>query len=313
MIVTLGETLVCFSPEEPGRLDAARRFRKSVGGAESNTAIGLARLGCRTSWISALGADPFGDEIVRVLRGEGVEVDAVRRTPHAPTGIMIKELRSVDDVRVHYYRKGSAASLLSERDIHSGLIAGASAVHLTGITCALGEGPRKAVHRMLELCNEQRVPVSFDPNLRFKLWTAEEAATEISWILPFVQTVLLSEGELAVCTLTTDLDAGIRKLQDEGVRTVAVRRGRRGAIAEEDGVRVEVDAEPVILVDPVGAGDAFNAGFLFGRDRDYPLDQSAAIGNWAAGQVVAHPGDWEGLPTAEEFNQWIKSERHIDR
>jgi 2-dehydro-3-deoxygluconokinase len=313
MIVTLGETLVCFSPEEPGRLEAAWRFRKSVGGAESNTAIGLARLGCRTSWISALGTDPFGDEIVRVLRGEGVEVDAVRRTPHAPTGIMIKELRSINDVRVHYYRKGSAASLLSERDIHPGLIDGASAVHLTGITCALGEGPRSAVHRVLELCDDHAVPVSFDPNLRLKLWTAEEAAAEISWILPFVQTMLLSEWELAVCTLTNDLDAGIRKLQEQGVHTIVIRRDRWGAVAEEDGVRVEAEAEPVTLVDPVGAGDAFNAGFLFAREHDYPLHQCAAIGNWAAGQVVAHPGDWEGLPTAEEFNQWIKSERHIDR
>jgi 2-dehydro-3-deoxygluconokinase len=313
MIVTLGETLVCFSPEEPGRLEAARRFRKSVGGAESNTAIGLARLGCRTSWISALGTDPFGDEIVRVLRGEGVDVDAVRRTPHAPTGIMIKELRSIDDVRVHYYRKGSAASLLSERDIHPGLIAGASGVHLTGITCALGEGPRSAVHRILELCNEQHVPVSFDPNLRLKLWTAEEAAAEISWILPFVRTMLLSEWELAVCTLTNDLDAGIQKLQERGVRTIVIRRERWGAVAEEEGVRVEAEAEPVTLVDPVGAGDAFNAGFLFARQRDYPLQQCAAIGNWAAGQVVAHPGDWEGLPTAEDFELWIKSERHTDR
>jgi 2-dehydro-3-deoxygluconokinase len=69
----------------------------------------------------------------------------------------------------------------------------------------------------------------------------------------------------------------------------------------------------VTLVDPVGAGDAFNAGFIFARDRDYPLHQCAAIGNWAAGQVVAHPGDWEGLPTAEEFDAWIKSERQIDR
>jgi 2-dehydro-3-deoxygluconokinase len=313
MIVTLGETLVCLSPEEPGRLEAAHRFHKSVGGAESNTAIGLARLGCRASWISAVGTDPFGDEIVRVLRGEGVDVDAVRRTPQAPTGIMIKEPRSIDDVRVHYYRKGSAASLLSERDIHPGLIAGASGVHLTGITCALGEGPRGAVHRLLELCDEQGVPVSFDPNLRLKLWTAEEAAAEISWILSFVQTVLLSEWELAVCTRTNDLDIGIRKLQDQGVRTIAVRRGRWGAVAEEDGARVEVEAEPVTLVDPVGAGDAFNAGFLFARDRDYPLHQCAAIGNWAAGQVVAHPGDWEGLPTAEEFDAWIKSERQIDR
>ena len=313
MILTLGETLVCFTPEERGRLESVRRFRKSVGGAESNTAIGLSRLGRKTAWISRLGRDPFGDEIIRVLRGEGVDIQAVKRVPDAPTGIMIKELRAPDDVRVHYYRAGSAASQLSESDIDPCLVADASRVHLTGVTCALGEGPRRALRYLLELCREQSVSVSFDPNLRLKLWSAEKAASEMARIFPLVDTVLASEWELVACTRTEQIEDGIRRLQELGVDTVVVRRGHLGTVAVEDGSRVESEAAPVTAVDVVGAGDAFNAGFLFGRDQGHSLDHCVAVGNWSASQVVAHPGDWEGLPTANDYQAWRNSEKHVDR
>jgi len=109
-LLTVGEPLICLTAA--GRLSASPSLAKSVGGAEANVAIGLARLGLRTGYVSRVGADPFGDEIVRTLRGEGVDVSRVQRSTARPTGLMVKELRSPHDVRVHYYRQGSAVTEL---------------------------------------------------------------------------------------------------------------------------------------------------------------------------------------------------------
>ena len=122
--------------------------------------------------------DPFGEEILKVLRGEGVDVSAVVRVDGEPTGLMIKELRTPTEVHVHYWRRGSAAAGLGPEDVDDRLLASASRVHLTGITLALGERPRAAVHKVLRRCAELRVPVSFDPNLRRKLRPVAESVAD---------------------------------------------------------------------------------------------------------------------------------------
>ncbi len=175
-VLTLGETLIALDAAEPGRIESVRMLRKTVAGAESNTAIGLARLGCRVAWVSRVARDPFGEEVLKVLRGEGVDVGAVVRVDGAPTGLMIKERRTATEVHVHYWRSGSAAAGLGPEDVDERLVAEARRVHLTGITLSLGERPRAAVHKVLRCCAERGIPVSFDPNLRRKLRPVADAA-----------------------------------------------------------------------------------------------------------------------------------------
>jgi len=287
-LLTVGEPLICLTAA--GRLSASPSLAKSVGGAEANVAIGLARLGLRTGYVSRVGADPFGDEIVRTLRGEGVDVSRVQRSTARPTGLMVKELRSPHDVRVHYYRQGSAVTELDG----IGHAPAARHVHATGITLALGAGPAAAVGELLAAARAMGAGVSFDPNIRLKLWSLEDAVLALREILPQVDDLLLSEAEALALSGAGELDEALLWLVDRGIARVVVRRGAAGAVGAGGGERVEVAAGAAgPVLDSVGAGDAFTAGYLFERLRGATFAAAMATGTWAAGHVVAHLGDYE--------------------
>jgi sugar/nucleoside kinase (ribokinase family) len=307
-LLTVGEPLVCLAAS--GRLTASRSLDKSIGGAEANVAIGLARLGLRAGYVSRVGEDPFGDEIVRTLRGEGVDVSRVQRSPQRPTGLMVKELRSPTDVRVHYYRQGSAATELGG----IGDVPPARHAHATAITLALGPGPAAAVAELLVAARAMGASVSFDPNIRLKLWSLDAAVTAIRAILPLVDDLLLSEAEALAIAGTGELEEALRRLAGHGVARVVVRRGAEGAVGIAGAQRVEVPAEAVgPVVDSVGAGDAFTAGYLFERLAGETFAAALATGAWAAGQVVAHPGDYEGLPDRADYDAWRGRTTTVDR
>jgi 2-dehydro-3-deoxygluconokinase len=307
-LLTVGEPLICLAAS--GRLAAAPSLGKSMGGAEANVAIGLARLGLRAGYVSRVGADPFGDEIVRTLRGEGVDVSRVQRSPQRPTGLMVKELRSPADVRVHYYRQGSAATELDG----IGEVPPARYVHATGITLALGAGPAAAVHELLAAARAMGASVSFDPNIRLKLWSLDDAVAAVREVLPSVHDLLLSEAEALAVAGARDLDAALRVLADHGIARVVVRRGAEGAVGVAGGGRVAVAAEAAgPVLDSVGAGDAFTAGYLFERLAGRAFAAAMATGAWAAGHVVAHTGDYEGLPDRADYDAWRGRAATVDR
>lgn len=307
-LLTVGEPLICLTGR--GRLGASPALAKSIGGAEANVAIGLARLGLRAGYVARVGADPFGDEIVRTLRGEGVDVTRVQRSQTRPTGLMVKELRAPSDVRVHYYRHGSAATELDG----IGAIAPARHVHATGITLALGAGPASAVHELLAAAGPMGATVSFDPNLRLKLWSLEDAVRAVRAVLPYVDDLLLSEAEALAVAGAGDVDEALRRLLDRGVARVVVRSGAAGALGADGEHRVQVAAQAAgPVVDSVGAGDAFTAGYLFERLRGASFDAAMATGAWAAGHVVAQLGDYEGLPERADYDAWRGPGRAADR
>lgn len=163
-----------------------------IGGSESNVAIGLQRLGAHAVWCSRLGADSLGQLVEREIRAEGVDV-RVTVDPHAPTGPMIKERRTLAAQRVSYYRAGSAASRISPDDIDQELIANAAVVHLSGITPALSAQAADTVRKLVADANAAGVPVSFDLNYRANLWSPEDAAAFYRAILPKVDIVFAGE------------------------------------------------------------------------------------------------------------------------
>ncbi len=225
------------------------------------------------------------------------------RSDRAPTGLMIKEARSPEDIHVYYYRHGSAAAGLSEADVPEDLVAGAGHVHLTGITLALGDGPAAALRKTLSIAKANEVPVSFDPNLRRKLWGDGEAVAAYEEIGEDVDDLLISRHEASVCAGTADLDEAIDYLAGFGIPRVALRRGARGVLGIADGERHEMAAHPVgSVVDTVGAGDAFNAGYLHGRISGRSFPEALDCGNWVASRVIAHAGDYEGLPSRQEYD-----------
>ncbi len=309
-VVTIGETMALLTAPSKG-LHSGSCLPIGIGGAESNVAIGLARLGIASTWISRLGADAFGDLVTREIRAEGVRVIA-HQDPQAPTGMMIKEHRNGQPWRVRYYRSGSAASRLSPADIEESAVAGADVLHLTGITPALGARPLAAVHRAIDIAHSAGTLVSFDVNYRSTLWTTAEAAPVLTGLVARADLVFAGPEEAALILGWDqrlsgqpsfddgeDLARGLLKL---GPSTVVVKLGALGAVGLVGDQAHRSPAQPITVVDAVGAGDAFVAGYLSELVSGGSVPDCLATGNALGAAVCQIPGDWEGLPTRDELD-----------
>lgn len=306
-VFTFGETMVLFQPEQMLPLEYIHQFPKRIGGAESNVAIGLTRLGHSTSWYSKLGNDPFGRFILKSIRGEGVDTSSCRFTDEAPTGLIFKEQLSPEDMNVYYYRQGSSASLMEPEDLDEETIAQARILHISGITPALSESCRLTVMRSIEIAKQNGTMVVFDPNMRLKLWSAERARKVFNEIAANADVILpgLDEGQLM--TGETEVEAVAEALMGDGDKTIVIKLGSKGAYLHSKSEKVYVDGFPVErIVDPVGAGDGFAAGILSGILRQEPMQQVVRRANAVGAMVVGVSGDIEGLPTFEAVEQFMK-------
>ena len=303
-VVTLGESMAALASTAPGPLRHASHLRLSIAGAESNVAIGVRRLGHPAAWIGRVGADEFGALILERLRAEQVDVSAARIDPDAPTGLLVKEQRTPDVTRVHYYRTGSAGSRLRPEDLAEGraarLIADAAVLHLTGITPLLSTGASEAVVRAVELAAAAGVPVSLDVNHRTALGSPARMRELLRPLLPRVSHLFAGEQELLLLTDTTDEQRALRTLHGTDV---IVKRGASGAsvYSPRHPEPVHAPAVPVRAVDPVGAGDAFVAGYLAGLLDGPPVPERLRLGCLTGAFAVSVPSDWSGLPTRDEL------------
>lgn len=262
-VVTIGESMVLFQSLQDGPLPYAPLFTKSIAGAESNVAVGLTRLGRRVRWISRIGTDPFGRMIESTLAGEGVDISHVIRDDSAPTAIYFKEIPGVGDPNVYYYRKGSAASRFVPEEVKPEWFEGAGHLHVTGITPALGPATADTVAAAMRLARERGLTVSFDPNLRRKLWDEEAARQTLLSLIPLCDLFLPGIEESEFLLGEPDIDRAGRAFLAMGPQVVIIKRGAEGAVGYTHTTRMEAPAMTVArIVDTVGAGDAFAAGVL---------------------------------------------------
>ena len=308
-VVTLGETMALLTAPSGRQLRSGACLPVGIGGAESNVAIGLARLGVPASWISRVGDDAFGALVTREIRGEGVHVTA-HLDPTAPTGLMVKELRGGRPWRVRYCRAGSAASRLSPADLDETAIAEAQVLHLTGITPALGPGPLQAVEHAIDIAHQSSTLVSFDVNYRATLWSAEQAAPVLSRLAGAVDLIFAGPEEATLilgwqpptdAATVEDGENLARGLAKLGPGTVVVKLGALGAVGLAADTTHYAPAPEITVVDAVGAGDAFVAGYLSELVTGASIDDCLSMGNTLGGAVCQEPGDWEGLPTRDEL------------
>ncbi len=304
-VVTLGESMVVFVPESTGPLRHADRFTRGVAGAESNVAIGLCRLGHPAAWIGRLGDDEFGRFIWSTLRGEGVDLSHAGLDPTAPTGIMFKERAAGGDSRVFYYRRGSAASRQDGGNLPAAAFRGARWLHLTGITPALGEAPRRTVERALALAREHGLGVSVDPNYRSRLWAPSEAGPVLRALADQADVVLVSDGEGQLLYGTSDPDSVASAALASGARLVAVKRGEHGALVATSEGRWTVPPFPVRVVEPTGAGDAFAAGLLAGMLEGRTPEACGRLAALCGAMACTVSGDWEGAPEAAQASRLL--------
>jgi 2-dehydro-3-deoxygluconokinase len=315
-VITLGETMVLLDPATPGPLRYVHEFTKRMGGAETNFAIGVVRLGHSAGWISRLGDDEFGRFILQTVRGEGVDTSQVRIDPHAPTGLFFKE-RLGEATGVYYYRAGSAASRLAPEDIDEAYVRSGRWLHVTGITPALSRTARDAVLRAVAVARAAGLEVSFDPNMRLKLWSREQAqpvfralAAQCTVLLPGLDEaeIMLDEppGTLLDHVAT---EAGLwevcARLHALGPRIVALKLGEAGAAASDGTQIVRARPHQVRVVDPIGAGDAFAAGLVTGLLEGLSLRQALERANAMGAFALTVPGDWEALPSRAQLEAFL--------
>lgn len=307
-VVTIGETMTLFTPNEEGILRHAQSFSMKFGGAESNVAIGLSRLGHSSRWISRLGEDEFGDAIQSFIRGEGVDVSYVTRDNMAPTGVFFKELRRLNDTRVYYYRKDSAASKMSPEMLPEAAISDADYLHITGITPALSVSCRSIIERAIRIAKDKGTKIVFDPNIRLKIWPDENEArhfikkyaSESDIVLPGV-----AEAEFLFGTNTPE--EYVDKFHSIGIETVIMKLGKDGALVSSKTVpKTRVPGFVVErVIDPIGAGDAFAAGVLSGLLNELPLEEAVLRGNAMGAMVTMVNGDAEGLPNRADLMSFM--------
>ena len=313
-IVTFGETMAVLRSESPGPLDHNDTLRLSCAGAESTVAIGLARLGHHAVWAGRTGDDELGDLVRSALRGNGVDVCAAI-DPTRPTGLLLRSARTSSLTRVYYYRQGSAGAALLIDDLKEPLARTPRIVHATGITPALSPDARATTMDALAVAREGGAVVSYDVNFRSRLTSVDDAAELLRALLPSIDILFCGEDELPVLagalersSLTVD---GL--IADPLPMETVIKRGSRGAITFADGSVVSCAAVAVPVVDVVGAGDAFVAGYLSAHLDGLPLEERLHRGAVLGAFSVSAQGDWEGLPTRAELDLLDAPPDHTDR
>ncbi|MEZ4520846.1 MAG: sugar kinase [Thermomicrobiales bacterium] len=310
-VLSFGETMIRLATPGFDRLETTATLDISIGGTESNVAVALARLGRRATWLSALPANPLGRRIAATLRFHGVDTSQIIWEPSGRAGIYFLEPGTAPrPTRVIYDRAGSAVAGIDPDSISYALVSSSRLLHLTGITPALSEGCAESCRRLVEQAGRASVPLMFDVNYRGLLWSPEEAAAGIQFFLDHVDLLFCGAGDArTIWQLDGKPEHVARELLDRSsARLVIVTSGHAGATAVSRSGDIWHQPAPLVdIIDPVGAGDAFAAGFVDAwlDDQD---DVATALRSAVASASIAMtiPGDLAVI-TREELSAAVEA------
>ncbi|WP_255560022.1 sugar kinase [Salinibacterium sp. M195] len=287
-VIAIGETMVLITPTVAEPLETAELFRLETGGAESNVAVHLSALGHHAAWASHLGADAFGRRVERQLRERGVDTSLVNFSTDAPTGFYFKDPGN----GVIYHRAGSAASAMTPDDLATVPFEQAAITHISGITPSLSAGCSALIDSVLDRAALSNTVVSFDVNYRAGLWPIAEAAPTLLALAQRANIVLVGLDEAEVLWGTTTPEAVRALLSNPEI--LVIKDGDIGATEFNADGQVFVPAHKVDVVEAVGAGDAFAAGYLSGYLTGLSAEQRLSLGHDRAALVLTSTSD---LPT----------------
>jgi 2-dehydro-3-deoxygluconokinase len=303
--VLMGEPMVGFIADDLGSLSDITRFRAEVVGAEINAAAALVRLGVPATLIARTGTDELGEMVVRHAMREGIATAHLRRV-ELPTGILIRSRRGFGASSVVYRRAGSAGGSLERADVEEAAdaIAAAGWFHVTGITAALSDSSRQAVGAALDTAAASGVRSSLDINYRARLWSPEQASAALAPLVARADVTMVGDAEGRTLTGAATPPDLVAAMRGWGARDVVVKLGAAGAYHDGAGDVAQRPARSVSgVVDEVGAGDAFAAGFIAasmrGLDPGTALDWGAVVAAFCVGAI----GDARGLPTLAEVER----------
>ncbi|WP_368503113.1 sugar kinase [Alkalihalophilus sp. As8PL] len=313
-IITIGDAMITFNPSTNGPMRFVQSFERKVGGAELNFALGCARLGLDTGWISRLGQDEFGRYILNFVRGENIDTSEVELIEGCPTSLNFKEIREDGSGTTHYYRYNSPTQALTAETLNEEYISQAKVLHVTGVFAAIDKKNPGVLLEAVKLAKKHGVLVSFDPNLRLKLWTIEEAKAAFELILPYVDIVLSGEEEAELLFGKKTIEEYITIFKEYGIQDIILKRGAEGSVGYRNGeIHHAAPVKPKVIVDTVGAGDGFNAGYIYSYLNEHSLEESLQFANVIGSMVVSVTGDNEGLPYLDDVLVRLGKKHEVER
>ncbi|MEK3978522.1 sugar kinase [Psychrobacillus sp. FSL K6-2836] len=312
-VLTIGDAMITMNPITTGPLRYVTQFERKVGGAELNFAVGCARLGLKSKWISRLGNDEFGRVIYNFARGEGVDVSEVQFVNGCPTSVNFKEIQESGAGKTFYYRYDSPILTLSKDDIHEELLEGVNLIHLSGVYLAIDEKNLEIAEHLLKLAKKRNIPVAFDPNIRLKLWTIEKAVTTFEKVFPYVDILLTGLEEIRMILGTDSEEELVNFANHHNIQHLVIKDGGNGSRLYRDGIWLTAPAFNVNPVDTVGAGDGFDVGYVYSYLLGCTPSDSLKFANGVGALVTTVLGDNEGLPYLEDVKLFIDGKESISR
>ncbi|MFO1305575.1 MAG: sugar kinase [Burkholderiales bacterium] len=298
-IVALGEPLVEFNQ---ARADDPSAYLQGFGGDTSNMAIAAARLGARVGYVTRLGNDAFGRMFADLWAREGVDASGVALDAEAPTGVYFVTHGPAGH-EFSYLRAGSAASRMRPDQLPEAVLASARLVHASGISQAISASACDTVFAAFESARERGAIVSYDPNVRRKLWPLARARAVVMATIAMCTWCLPSEDDATILFPDAPPDAVIDALHRAGARGVVLKRGSKGCIVSDGSRREQIDARRVQSVDATGAGDCFDGAFASRLIAGDDAFAAARYANVAAALATTGFGAVAPLPRASDVER----------
>lgn len=302
-LVALGEAMVEFNqiPQGDGRM-----YLQGFGGDTSNTTIAAARQGARCAYVSLVGSDALGDMCLALWKSEGVDVSAVHVHKDAPTGVYFVR-HDADGHHFSYLRKGSAASGMRPEDLSSALIGNTKYLHVTGISQAISASAQETVGAAIAMARAAGARVSYDPNLRFALWSLKDAKSTVIETIALADEFLPGREELSQLSGLHAPEDLVGWAHKQGTKVVVMKMGIEGVMVSDGKEIQKISAFPVKAVDATGAGDCFNGAYLARRARGEDVFTSARWAVASAALSTQGYGAVAPLPTEARVAEFMKS------
>lgn len=301
-IIAIGEPMLEFNQVRED--DGSIRYLPGFGGDTSNFAVAAARQGARVAYFTRLGADAFGDAFIDLWRDEGIDTGLVIRDAGAPTGIYFVT-HSEASHAFTYFRKDSAASRMGSSDVPAEAITRARVLHVSGISQAISTSACDAVFASMDAARANGVSVSYDTNLRLKLWDLPRARAVIHESIAMSNICLPSLDDARELTGLEDAEAIVDFYLAKGAEVVALKLGPEGALVADAGERHRVPGLAMATVDATGAGDTFDGAFVAMMVAGKGLGEAARYANAAAALSTVGYGAVVPIPRRDQVERLL--------
>lgn len=306
-VITLGELLVEFlhrGIDEP--LDQVGDF---VGpfpaGAPAIFADTVTKLGYSCGFIGVVGGDDFGELITKKLKDDGVDISRIRTASGYTTGTSFVTYFKDGSRKFIFHLRHAAAGQLSPGDVDPAYVSEADFLHVMGSTLSISDSSREACYRAVESASKSGVKVSFDPNLRTELMEPRTVGEICRPILENCDLLLPNAEEARLLTGDRKPEESARRFLDMGIGTIAIKLGKRGSMLVTDEGRINISPFLVREVDPTGAGDSYDAGFICALLDGKSPEEAARFANAVGALSVTERGGMGGIPTKEEVEGFM--------